>query len=270
MRTPASSVSPSELTGRAQRATRAHGAYPELVRRACALVESAVPAGAVVAVLSKGDPNLLGFSGRRGMHFPHTPSGEYAGHHPADGNDAVRRLQATQAAGATHLVIPQTSAWWLDHYVELREHLERNASLITHDTDVGMVYELNEPAPGTSARGAAEAAPSRASGQLIELLHNLLPDACTLVIASTRSVSAPEVPGRVVWPLLIDGMPSTPLTRTLEDMRSRGAEFMVVPAAVCAALQRHTALQRRLARSCPRLIDQRHVCVVYDLRGGWL
>src|SRR5215469_338174 len=43
-----------------------------------------LPAEARVAVISKGDDDLLNLDGRYGMHFPQTVGGVYAGYHPAD------------------------------------------------------------------------------------------------------------------------------------------------------------------------------------------
>lgn len=99
--------------------------YRRLVERVRTAIEQAVPAGATVLVVSRGDRNLVELEGRDGRHFPQDESGRYLGHHPEDGADAVARLEALRAGGARYLVVPSTSAWWLDHYAELAEHLDR-------------------------------------------------------------------------------------------------------------------------------------------------
>src|SRR4029453_4504637 len=54
-----------------------------LVARACQIVNRDVARGSIVAVISRGDHELLAFDRRHGWHFPQTADGVYAGHHPA-------------------------------------------------------------------------------------------------------------------------------------------------------------------------------------------
>jgi hypothetical protein len=54
--------------------------YEELCRRVGAMLADATPAGATVAVVSKGDPRLLDIEGREGRHFPSDTEGKYAGY----------------------------------------------------------------------------------------------------------------------------------------------------------------------------------------------
>ncbi len=49
-------------------------------------------------------------------HFPQDADGRYLGHHPSDSDDALARLEALRERGAEYLVLPATSYWWLDHY----------------------------------------------------------------------------------------------------------------------------------------------------------
>ena len=114
------------------------------VRRA---VESVVPSGATVLVVTRGDESLLRFRERRGSHFPQLGDGTYAGHYPADGAAAVAQLEELRLAGASHLAFPQPAFWWLDHYDELRRHLEASARLVACDMDSCIVWELDQPRP---------------------------------------------------------------------------------------------------------------------------
>ncbi len=81
-------------------------------------------------VVSRGDETLLRFRSRTGRHFPQLEDGTWAGFYPADGAAAVAHLSKLAAAGASHLVFPKPALWWLDHYGELREHLEHRARLL--------------------------------------------------------------------------------------------------------------------------------------------
>ena len=67
---------------------------------------------------------LLHFRKARGSHFPQTADGVYAGHHPSSGAEAVDHLERLRENGAEYLLFPQTSFWWLEHYSELRSHIE--------------------------------------------------------------------------------------------------------------------------------------------------
>ena len=87
-------------------------------------VGETLPAGATVLVVSRGDDELVSLEGRVGWHFPQAEDGRYAGYHPEDGETAIRHLEELRARGATHLVIPATSAWWLEHYEDFRRHLD--------------------------------------------------------------------------------------------------------------------------------------------------
>jgi hypothetical protein len=116
--------------------------YARLVDRVRRLVKAAVPRGAKVLVVSRGDDELVTFEGRTGWHFPRTESGVYAGHHPADSDEAIARLDSARKAGARFLVIPTTSAWWLDHYREFARYLERRGRCVIRDNATGHLYAL--------------------------------------------------------------------------------------------------------------------------------
>jgi hypothetical protein len=120
-------------------------------------VAEAAPAGSTVLVVSRGDEELVAFDGRVGWHFPQAEDGAYAGHHPRDGDAAIHHLEELRARGATHLVIPATSAWWLEHYEDFRRHLdERCVSIESADPGVCVAYDLTR-APAPVARRPAAA-----------------------------------------------------------------------------------------------------------------
>jgi len=109
------------------------------------LATAAVPPGAVVAVVSKGDDRLLeavAAAGGRGEHFPQATEGQYAGHHPADGTEAVARLEGRRAAGVAFVAVPAPSAWWLDYYASFARHLADRYRLAASAPDVGVIYDV--------------------------------------------------------------------------------------------------------------------------------
>jgi GT2 family glycosyltransferase len=97
--------------------------YPDLVERIKQEAVEAVPEGATVLVVSRGDHELLRLDGRRARHFPEAPGGGYLGHHPSDGEQAIEMLERQRRDGADYLLMPATASWWLAHYTEFAEHL---------------------------------------------------------------------------------------------------------------------------------------------------
>jgi hypothetical protein len=110
-----------------------------MVERLRDAVTEAVPAGARVLIVSRGDRELVDFEGLDCRHFPQDEAGRYAGFHPRDGAEAVAQLEALREDGAQYLVFPATAYWWLRHYVELAEHLD---GLERTDGDVCTVFRL--------------------------------------------------------------------------------------------------------------------------------
>src|SRR5262249_21969327 len=100
--------------------------YRALVERVRCLVCDVAPPGATVAVISKGDGELLQLENRRAWHFPQGSNGEYAGHYPPDSDACIAELERLRAKGAEYLVIPATAGWWLQYYVGFSEHLQRS------------------------------------------------------------------------------------------------------------------------------------------------
>jgi hypothetical protein len=116
-------------------------AYEAVVRSVHLAVDGVVPPRAAVAVVSHGDDEFLRLPGRVGMHLPQTERGTYAGYHPADSAEAIRHLEHAWTTGADFLVIPRGSFWWLDHYGDFAEFLDREHVCI-HRDDGCVIYRL--------------------------------------------------------------------------------------------------------------------------------
>jgi GT2 family glycosyltransferase len=125
-----------------RRLSREYRDLRERIRRA---VADAVPSEATVLVVSRGDDELLSLDGREAWHFPRSEDGGYAGHHPADSEEAVAHLEELRARGADHLLFPQTGLWWLDHYPELRCHLESSYQTCFREPATCVIYDLRAP-----------------------------------------------------------------------------------------------------------------------------
>lgn len=110
------------------------------------LVVRAVPPDSAVVLASKGEPILsdLPFTVSQ---FPQTDDGSYAGFHLGDSLALIAHLESVRARGAEYLVIPDSTIWWLDHYLAFRNHLENHCKEVASN-DEGRVYAL-KTTPGT-------------------------------------------------------------------------------------------------------------------------
>jgi hypothetical protein len=131
--------------------------YDAVLAQLPGAVAGLVPAGARVLVVTRGDDRLLALDARTGGHFPQTADGAYAGHHPLDSAHAIDELERMRAAGWRYLVFPVTALWWLDHYAELRRHLETTGRLLLRSEGLGVVYGLLAPADPAASTPASTA-----------------------------------------------------------------------------------------------------------------
>ncbi len=125
-------------------------AYLALVDEIVAQAEQAIPEDATVLVASKGDARLVELGARRAWHFPLGADGRYAGYHPAGDTAAIAQLEALRARGADHLLLPEPTLWWLDHYQGLRQHLEDRYELVAR-SDQCAIYGLRAARPESTS-----------------------------------------------------------------------------------------------------------------------
>jgi hypothetical protein len=131
-----------------------------MVDRVGRIVGDRVPAGAKVAVVSRGDDRLTNFDNADGCHFPQI-GGVYAGHHPADSADAIEQLESLRARGVDYLLFPRTAFWWLDYYDGFRSHLTQWYQEIVTDMDTCRVFALaSKRRPRSDATDKQVATPS--------------------------------------------------------------------------------------------------------------
>lgn len=122
--------------------------YDEFVPRFRELVRQAVPEGLTALVVSKGDPDLVKVEGRTSWHFPSNTDGEYAGYHPSSSEAAIEHLEELRAKGAHYFVLPKPSFWWMDHYSDLFEYLDRRFSRVAVDDAACVVFDLEREMQG--------------------------------------------------------------------------------------------------------------------------
>jgi GT2 family glycosyltransferase len=115
--------------------------YRKVVRRVREVVREHVPFDSTILVVSKGDEDLLKLYGRRAWHFPRTDTGVYTGYYPKSDLSVVAHLEMLRARGADHVVFPEPSFWWLEHYPDFRRHLESRYRSAARD-DACVIFEL--------------------------------------------------------------------------------------------------------------------------------
>jgi hypothetical protein len=198
--------------------------YRDQVDRIRAQVRATVPKRARVLVITRGDEALLRLDGREAAHFPQTPTGLYAGHYPADDDEAVAHLELLREAGAQYLVIPAEARWWLEHYPALRAALEDKGELLPSDSQTALIYALRRSE--TSPTGLpAELEPARTAPVVSSLLRALLPERVGVVLIGLAADSI-EVGDRPCWRLPAE--PAEPVIEQAQAACAAGARFVVL------------------------------------------
>lgn len=124
-----------------------YAGYQRLVSRIREVADDVVPAGSIVAVVSKGDRELVQLGdGLQGWHFPQNEEGVYLGYHPADSAEAISHLEELRKKGAGYLLFPGTALWWLDHYIEFRDHLDSYYHRVREE-EAWIIFDLSPRRP---------------------------------------------------------------------------------------------------------------------------
>ena len=112
-----------------------HDEYEGFVRKFQERLPALVSAYSDVLVVTKGDDRLVQISGSAAGHFPQDESGGWPGYHPETSAEAIEHLEELRARGSDLLVFPKSSFWWLEHYEEFLDHLQRNYEVVHRDDD---------------------------------------------------------------------------------------------------------------------------------------
>jgi GT2 family glycosyltransferase len=205
----------------------------------------ALPADARVAVVSKGDDELIRLPGLQTEHFPRALGGGYAGFYPPDGTAAIAHLEWVRSTGAEFLAFPRTSEWWLESYPRLRAHLERTCRVADREPDVGVVYDLREASTG-AADGWQRVA------ELLDGWEDHLGTAPALLDWDAGADLAARLPGRSVF--TAPGGATLPyFDRTVELVAVRDGD----PARAAEALRVAQLTVLRCAKGAVRAIEHR-------------
>ena len=238
--------------------------YRDLADRVRRLITASLPAGARVLVITRGDEQLLRLRGRDGQHFPQSPTGLYAGHHPTSGAEAVEELERLAERGAEYLAIPATGLWWLDHYPEFRDRLDRSGELVASEPGTGVVYSLARPL-AVRTRTIDELEAERTAPQAAALVRTLLPDDTPIAIVGPSAASV-DLGERRCWRLGAPG-PGVSADHIAERVAAalrEGARYVVVVEDEDPARCLDARLRQRVV-GCLRPVFQQRFAQAYEV-----
>lgn len=248
--------------------------YADLVARVRTAVWEDVPAGASVLVVSRGDPRLLEIDGVAVAHFPQDSSGDYAGHHPHDSEQAIAHLEQLRQRGAQYIAIPDTSRWWLEFYERFAEHLSNRAEMVSDRPGTCVVYGLGRRTADGGGVAAIDA-PHTSISQMRDYLEHLLDaDAKLAVIDPAVAAVDPAGIAGALQPMRASSVSGQALYGSSEDLLTElrrlaetGVEYLVVPNEAGEWLADRPDMQAGIQASCRKVADQRHLCRVFELAG---
>jgi hypothetical protein len=257
--------------------------YSDVRRRIHGLVGCLIDQGSTVAVVSKGDQELVGLGSSEGWHFPRAADGKYAGHHPADGAEAIAHLEQLHEQGADYFLLPTTYFWWLDHYHGLADHLRSRYRLVADCPDTCLIYDLRGGVAATrqpvataraSNRSSESANGGRVQNPLVPaiqaLLDSLLPDREPVLVVSEGHDELLRL-GRTAVDFPDDrwgehhsigeGAISTQLTA----VRARGIRYLVVPDTARQGVEGSGTLHKPLRERAREVAFRKGICAIYEL-----
>jgi hypothetical protein len=250
--------------------------YQQLLARIRELVRSTIPPGANVLVISKGDQELLKFDGYRAGHFPQTADGTYAGHHPADGGEAIAHLEALRGKGADYLLIPSFALWWLDHYRPFAQHLMNHFPLVARREDTALIFALcasnSTNHPGVTSRAAEHH--EHLLRQVREVVRSTLPTTATVAVISKGDDELLKLHCKRAWHFPQEERggyaghhpaDSDEAIMQLEALRAKGADFLICPNFAFWWLEHYQEFARHLRRNSSLVVRQEHVCYIFAL-----
>jgi hypothetical protein len=255
-----------------------HQQYQQLITRIRAVVRNTVPAGATIAVVSKGDEELLKLDGRVGWHFPQTQNGTYSGHHPANSAEAIAQIEALRNKGAGYLLVPSSAFWWFEHYAEFTKHLTSRYPHVARRDDTCAIFALS---PAGAAAGAASGQVEGTTQyvhfvrQIREIVRSTLPPGSTILVISKGDQELVKLGSQKGWhfPQAQDGSysghdpaDSGEAIAHLEALRAQGAEYLLVPSFASWWLEHYAELGRHVRTRYPLVVRQGHYCEIFELR----
>jgi hypothetical protein len=257
--------------------------YADVRHRIHALVGCLLDPGSTVMVVSKGDPGLVRLKSSEGWHFPRAADGKYAGHHPADGAEAVAHLEQLREEGADYFLLPSTYFWWLDQYDELAQHLRSRYRMVADCPDACLIYDLRAGPAATGTPVDVSLAGSNASNGaearhpllpvIRALLNSLLSADEPVLVASEGDDELLEL-GRTAFHFPGDGqeqyrsigsLGQSGIAVQLTAARARGFRYLVLPETVRPGAEGSGVLREVLREHGREVATREGICAIYEL-----
>lgn len=244
--------------------------YAKLVQRVRERVPAVLPPGSVVAVITRGDPALVDLPGLTAWHFPQAESGAWAGHHPANSQDALDRLDALRRRGARYLLIPSPSSWWLDYYTDLGGWLRSTGELVESNEDLALYRMAEQASPPVSRQEVVYRAHVASFLELAELV--LAPASLVAVVTrgdpawlALRNRRACHFPSSDDGTYMGHPADDEDADHALARAVARGVSYLAIPASLRWWEDAYPHFCRRLRQRYRCIADQAEVGVVFEL-----
>jgi hypothetical protein len=250
--------------------------YSQLILRIREEVRNNVPPASIVLVVNKGDDKLLQLEDREGWHFPQDEQGNYAGYYPADSAAAIAHLEKLRLKGAGFLLIPRTAFWWLDHYQELKTHLDNRYARIPAQDGTCVIFVLqSKPAePRTNSVPSKDICRQQYIRQIREVVSHVVPPGATVIIVSKGDTDLLKLGGRKGWHFPQDAQGqyedkypagSRAAIDHLETLRDKGAEFFLLPSTAFWWLDLYPDFKSHLENRYPIVARQSNLCFIFAI-----
>jgi hypothetical protein len=203
-----------------------------------------VPEGSTIAIVSRGDEEILKLHGLRTRHFPQLADGKWSGEYPADGADAVAKLNASREQGAHYLLIPWPAFWWLDFYPAFASHLNHDAKLVYQD-GAAVLYHLRPLATQTEPADPD----ANVYRHTFELLGALLPSNAPVAVLSSDTFAHPRY-------------------AHVRELPSAGTSYLAIPDVPCNRTSEIDDLRREANARFTVVASRPGVCDLFQLDGG--
>jgi hypothetical protein len=242
------------------------GQYDRQIDAVREVVHRVVPSNATVLVVSRGDDQLLELGPRRALHFPQSEEGAYAGHHPADSDEAIALLEHMRGRGAEFLVLPSVAFWWLDYYDAFKQYVEHRYRLVEAGQHC-WIAALTESSAGADQGSMSRPSTSPPARELEDLLDSLLPEDARTAILTTSERQFAGLDGYEAWlvPRKLSESPEG-VSGLVARLAENGVRFVVVPEALFGWMEAHPDLADHLLGHHRLVTRQAHLCEVYELR----
>jgi hypothetical protein len=158
-------------------------------------------------------------------------------------------------------VIPATSAWWQDHYSDLRRHLQADSHVVRRD-ETCVIYGLGRRDPDSVPTGSA------VETQLRDLVAAILPEGCRVIALGS---SYPALAGAGTFDLVeapsLDWFGGVSPEAGLEaNVEKYGADYLILPALTARRPGGDEVLVERARAAWPVVTDQSSVATVFSLK----